>query len=339
MDKFGKRDATTLRLLLDLAEERDIAASTILSNTDLTKADIDNPYSEIEVWQEIAAIRNLISKDDDPTLGVISGMRQHITSYGALGIAMMSSRNLKEALSIAGKFHAISLWMCDVATVAQDDLVTFTILNHRIPTDCRHYLATRGMAALAIWINELLDNSTEPKKSTFKNSPPQDLEQFSNCFGSTMEFDTNCYSISFDRSLFGQPLKLADRWARMRSESELENILSRRLPTFSNKVKNILLKYPQTIPTETEVSNEIGSSMSTLRRRLREENTSFRKIKGEIMHELACRMLLSSSMTVDQIAGALGYSESASFGRAFKRRAGTSPGEWRRKQNSPNRTL
>ncbi len=332
VNDHDKRDAAALRLIVSLATERQIPESVILSGTELTLGNINQPNSEIEVWQEITAIRNFVTHDDDPALGVLMGERLHITSFGTLGFAMLSSRNLRQALKIATKFHSLSLWLSDVDLLLDEDATTFVIHNHMLPEECRHFVATRGMAALVVWMNEMLARKISPVQSKFKHAEPTNSAPFQRCFGSQFEFGADSYSITFDSELFDERLKFADRWTRLRSECELEMLMERRRSSVTNRVKDIVFSDPGEIRTEEEVSDAIGISASTLRRRLREEDTSFREIKSSSIHELACQMLVTSTMTIDQISYALGYSESASFGRAFKRRENIAPGEWRRRQ-------
>ena len=66
VNDHDKRDAAALRLIVSLATERQIPESVILSGTELTLGNINQPNSEIEVWQEITAIRNFVTHDDDP---------------------------------------------------------------------------------------------------------------------------------------------------------------------------------------------------------------------------------------------------------------------------------
>lgn len=45
--------------------------------------------------------------------------------------------------------------------------------------------------------------------------------------------------------------------------------------------------------------------------------------------QLASRLLRTTTATMADVAGEVGYGSEASFSRAFKRHTGVSPGEWR----------
>jgi len=69
----------------------------------------------------------------------------------------------------------------------------------------------------------------------------------------------------------------------------------------------------------------------TLSRRLEDEDTTFRRLVDSERHELAVACLQDSRLELAEIAFLLGYSESTAFHRAFKRRIGLTPLEFRRR--------
>ena len=74
----------------------------------------------------------------------------------------------------------------------------------------------------------------------------------------------------------------------------------------------------------------LGMSISTAKRRLDAEGTTFRKLREAVLRERAIVRLLDPSLPVSQIAIDLGYSDLANFSHAFKRWTGQSPVPFRR---------
>lgn len=68
----------------------------------------------------------------------------------------------------------------------------------------------------------------------------------------------------------------------------------------------------------------------SLRRRLAEEQTSFEALRDEVRVALAGELLSQTTLSVEQIAERLGYSELSCFSRAYKRWTGHSPRSVRR---------
>ncbi|MEE4216741.1 MAG: AraC family transcriptional regulator [Xanthomonadales bacterium] len=83
-----------------------------------------------------------------------------------------------------------------------------------------------------------------------------------------------------------------------------------------------------------EISQKLGLSERTLHRQLKVAGTSFRTELDKERMAVAMQLLEATSLAVCDIAQSLGYSNSSSFNRAFRRWAEFSPSEWR-KRNRP----
>ncbi len=87
--------------------------------------------------------------------------------------------------------------------------------------------------------------------------------------------------------------------------------------------------FSRPLPSAHEVSRQLGVSLSTLRRQLGEEGSSFQRIKDECRCAAACQYLASPELSLAQITRLLGFDESSAFFRAFKRWTGKTPTEYR----------
>jgi AraC-like DNA-binding protein len=97
----------------------------------------------------------------------------------------------------------------------------------------------------------------------------------------------------------------------------------------SERVRTVLLSQPQDAVNETRVAKAMFVSKRTLARRLEQEGTSYRKIRDQVLCELACGFLSQTDQSVESIAASLGYHDSAAFRKAFRRWMGVAPGEYR----------
>ena len=79
------------------------------------------------------------------------------------------------------------------------------------------------------------------------------------------------------------------------------------------------------------LAEEMNLTPATLRRRLHEEGTFYQSIKDQLRRDLAIGYLSHSKRSAMDIGLELGFSERSAFHRAFKKRTGASPGEFRRR--------
>jgi AraC-like DNA-binding protein len=84
------------------------------------------------------------------------------------------------------------------------------------------------------------------------------------------------------------------------------------------------------VTSQRAVAESAGMSVATLRRRLASRNSRFRDLRDEVLATDAL-MLIQAGQSVEAIAERLGYADSRSFRRAFKRHFGESPGDYRRR--------
>lgn len=84
--------------------------------------------------------------------------------------------------------------------------------------------------------------------------------------------------------------------------------------------------------TVAELAGRANLSVATLERRIRVNfGTTPRSFLAEIRLNEAGRLLKESNLTIAEVANRSGYESPASFTRAFRRRQGVAPGEFRRR--------
>lgn len=77
--------------------------------------------------------------------------------------------------------------------------------------------------------------------------------------------------------------------------------------------------------TAESIARSLGFSRQSLYRRLKDEQTSFAAIVDALRERLATQYLAAKKTSVNETAYLLGYSDPASFSRAYKRWTGTNP--------------
>jgi AraC-like DNA-binding protein len=93
----------------------------------------------------------------------------------------------------------------------------------------------------------------------------------------------------------------------------------------SHKVRQYLAcRLDEDIDLQT-IAQALNQSMRTLGRRLKEEGTTFLRIKDELRRDVAVKLLIENKKTVETIAVQIGFSSVTTFHRSFKKWTGTTP--------------
>lgn len=100
--------------------------------------------------------------------------------------------------------------------------------------------------------------------------------------------------------------------------------------TTAGRVKSVLMKMLHTGETSMDVvADKLGQSRQTLYRNLKDEGVTYEHVLDDLRHKLALDFLNGKKVSVNETAYLVGFSDPASFSRAFKRWTGKSPSEVR----------
>ncbi|MFB7716815.1 AraC family transcriptional regulator ligand-binding domain-containing protein [Nocardia sp. NPDC056100] len=329
------RSPAALRGLLATAAVHGATTAECLRGTglDITVLDIDQL---IRADQELAVARNLLVRlGDHPGLGVEAGLHYNLTSMGMLGYAMLSSRTVREAITVGIDYLALSSAFVRFDLAEADDQAVLTIDDSEIPADIRPFLVERDLASV-LQVAFVSFSSVLPIESlsVALRLDAQRCARLTEYSGGLMRAtpDTAVTRIRFARTLLDQPLSGADEETLRACLRQCESILDgrRRRSGLSAVVRARLLADPRAMPSIAGLAEELGLSQRTLRRRLIDEQTSYRALVDEVREGLAMELLTTTQLSIEQIAHRLGYSETAAFTHAFARWRGAPPGSFRR---------
>jgi AraC-like DNA-binding protein len=169
-------------------------------------------------------------------------------------------------------------------------------------------------------------------KVTFAFPEPSFAERFTRTFGPNVTFDAERNALVFPSMLldYVRPEANAQFAADLASFVRERYLRSRRKLTWTDKVTHALRTASSLREVQLDaLAKSWKLSERGLRRRLEEEQTTFKSIRDQVRLERASELLNSTRSSVDDIAGLVGFREPNSFRRAFRRWSGMSPSEFR----------
>lgn len=260
-------------------------------------------------------------------LGLKMGRFDDPGSLSALGYLFMSAPSLIDAL----EYFSSNLHALQEATLNRISLSrTEVMIEYRILEDAiihRRQDAEYSIAASENLVRLYSEEKIRPREVYFEHSCTGSYDNYRAHFGCDIFFDQPANVLIYDREGFN--LRGSVRHCSMPHIVEHLHALAarRNVPdATSAKVKRLI---DAGVTSETEIADRLSMSISTLGRRLRSENQSFRGLLTDHRIVKAQRMLHATDRSIADIALAAGYAESASFTRAFRKRTGMSPSQFR----------
>ena len=100
--------------------------------------------------------------------------------------------------------------------------------------------------------------------------------------------------------------------------------------SLTNRIRDVLKSHiGEEMPTLNDVAAMLYLSPQTLRRRLATEGKSYQGVKDALRRDAAIHLLLRHDLTLEDVAQQVGFSETSTFHRAFKKWTGVTPGLYR----------
>lgn len=246
--------------------------------------------------------------------------------------AIVASRTLKEVLLRYKQFDAVLNDEAKV-TLAEDGdeaSVNFFFANRKC-IDNRAHVQNRLFFLLSflLWLS---DRYIAPRRIAFAFPRPEFARDYSYIVPCPYRFGQPANSLVLDRQVLRMPVQQSPRTLNQFLSNHLYHLIRANLAkgTVAERVRRLVAASAATATTLETASALMGIPVSSLRRRLSEEETSFHRIKDEIRKERAVHCLTEKGLSVAETAALTGFSDAAAFSRAFKGWTSLSPSEYQR---------
>lgn len=320
------------QVMVNFAARYGVDAETCLQGTDIDDALLHDSEALITREQEMRLVENLmLALPDVPALGFELGMQYNISTFGIWGFALRTSRNLQEAAERALRYIPLSTAYCNFSLLQAGDEYGVIADPSPIPQHLRQFLLERDMATGINLFRELTLVGLSLKRLEFAGPALPYASRIGELSGVMPEFNQGRNAVVMNFHDATAPLPMYDEHLVRLMEDQCRQLLQRRQITgIAGQIRQRLLGSLGLVATLEEVARDLNMAPRSLRRRLEDEGLSFRGIVDETRQLLATQMLASTTMKLDELALQLGYADTASFTRAFRRWFNQSPGEYRK---------
>jgi AraC-like DNA-binding protein len=327
-----------LRALADVAMRCGIAPAALFQGEtrQFTTCDPVEVRVPLPVYREL--LTRAIALTGDPALGLRCGLYASESAFDLLAPLVAHVPTLRHAIQETRQFQALAF---DGAYVHLTERAGVARVRCEFPRS--HDATDRSLAEfLTAGCMRMLRGFGCTREdfyaARFEHGCPVGYQHvYAEAFERKERFSQPFTGLEFSASLLDRPHLHANPTLQSLVHAQAEQRLGRlaRPTDLIDRLRLYLRSQLAAVPDMAVAARELGVSSRTLRRRLAEARQSYRALTQELQGERACTMLRNPDFTVQGVANALGFANTAAFHRAFRRWTGLTACEYRHERMRP----
>lgn len=320
------------------AARHGISVTDLLTKAGIPSDALDDPNARLTQHQYTRFMGCLWKLSNDEFMGLAPTTSPYGT-FAMMCKAIISCSTLEHALHRANGFYRLFA-NAPAITISKEANTTKLHITFDDRFDSDHFLSE---SLLVIWhrLSSWLVGQGIPLFAVgCRYSAPAHVALYRELFAASVSFDQDSTYLLIPSSILSLPISQSPATLRTFLQYSPADMLARPNPheSTSGRLRQLLSRHAvNDLPNLAESARLLGLSNATFRRRLSAENTSFQRIKDELKQAEACLLLAQKDTDIRDIAEHLGFTETSTFHRAFRKWQGMTPGEFRLQQrNTPD---
>lgn len=272
-----------------------------------------------------------VQASGDPAIGLRVSRFVSPTTFHALGYALVASGSLREVFERIVRYHPVVSDALTLQLRRGEDRYRFCL---EVPQG-RPAPAIEAIDAFAaIYVRTCrnrLGRDYAPLAVYLRRPEPEDPSPWHKVFRSPVYFGAEQDCLEFDLSDFDSHLDDANPELAEHNETVLKRTLAQLQPlTWERKVRAAIeAQLPEGEPSAERIAQAMHLSLRSLQRHLADEGCRFDALLNECRENLALLHLRDPQCSLSEVSYLLGFADTSSFSRAFKRWTGMTPGQFR----------
>ncbi|GAB3101444.1 AraC family transcriptional regulator [Aestuariicella hydrocarbonica] len=319
--------------LINWMETQGIDKAPILKHAGIPLDALSQPDYSITPSQEICFTCEAYRAANQPDLGLLIGPTYHLSNYGMLGLAAMTSRDVFECYQVILENILLTWTFFRCSIYTEGDLAYLQMEPIRDLGASLQYMIERDLSAGRQIASEALDQILPVVSVEFQHPPTGHADKYIEVFGCEAKFNAKHNRIGFEKYWLEQPLPKADAITSSVFTSQCQEIAKslRAKHSFAEHIRYHLLNSNFDTPSLDAVARVFNTTPRTIQRKLASESVSYQELLDDVRESVSTEYLLSSDLTIEEISERIGYNDAAAFSNAFKRWTGVSPTQYRKR--------
>ena len=267
----------------------------------------------------------------DPAIGLRVSRFVSPTTFHALGYALVASGSLREVFERIVRYHPVVSDALKLELSREGERYRFRLLQ---PPGSPAPALEAIDAFAAIYVRTCrnrLGRDYAPLAVYLRRPEPVDPTPWHTVFRAPLFFGAEEDRLEFAARDFDSHLDDANPELAEHNETVLKRTLAQLQPlTWERKVRAAIeAQLPDGEPSAERIAQALHLSVRSLQRHLADEGCRFDALLSDCRQNLALQHLRDPQCSLAEISHLLGFADTSSFNRAFKRWTGMTPGQFR----------
>ena len=334
LDETPSSFGATAVALYQTLQSYDVDAERIVRDAGVEVAAFVDPAARSPQPDLERLVALAIKETGDECIGLRFSDYVHPTTFHSLGVALLSSHNLREFCQRLQRYYSFLTTneVVEFEEVGDEGHLIFRSAVQLANSSVARAFIEGSMATMVRFIRFMYRPDYTPQRVEVAwEVPPGYTDYYVRYFGRDVEFDTNQNVLSLARADLDFPLPAANaELARQNDEVVLEFLARMKKGDLPTQVHARLIQLlPSGSCSKEKVARGLGMSVRALHNRLSDAGISYQRLLDRTRQQLAEQYMRQQNLTVSEVAYLLGFSDGSNFSRAFHRWTGISPTEFR----------
>lgn len=331
---LGNVSIPSVKQYLQRAQELQLELDEVLTSLSITAELLNDNGGFISGEQFQSLIAHLLEASNDDLFGLHTAKFVQPFSYSVLGYITMNCETLGQAIEKIQPYEKLvgDMGTTELTQHQQSFKITWHC-QYPNPTVKRH-MTDNCLASWFTFARYLTNSELGPKTILLTRAKPsaQQDQEYRDLFGCPVHYQQSEDAIVFDASFLALPLDKGDQQLLPILESHAETIVTQ-LSEKSDLVAEVCTLIARQLTMgkfkQADIAEAMGLGYKTLQRRLKEQQTSFQSLLDQTRLQLAEQGLKQAKPDIDALSIQLGFTETRSFFRWFKKLTKMTPGDYK----------
>jgi AraC-like DNA-binding protein len=321
------------KLLARAAMERGLSIEQVLDGSHINARQLEDASVRVSARQRLRVYQNIQANCDDAAVFLSAGNDATICSFGVWGYVLLSSSTFLDAIHIAFKYLKLTGPLIRKTFDIEDGSAIYEAEDTLLLGSLLQPVLDFWFAFINKLSNEVSQRAFELKSLELSYPAPAGCNIYEEFFDCPVSFSTSRNRMTFDAKLLGMALPRADSLSFQICDEMCAAMMQemRTVTGPARQVRDLILYTPNYFPTFKEIAAQLYTTPRTLRRRLAEQGTSYQQILNDVRKSLSIKFLRETSLSMEEIAERVGFSDSRNFRHAFKKWTDSTPSSHRRR--------